>query len=24
MTGRVPTIQTFEVVHAEIPTGSTG
>lgn len=24
MTGRVPTIQTFEVVHVEIPTGSTG
>jgi len=24
MTGRVPIIQTFEVVHAEIPTGSAG
>jgi hypothetical protein len=24
MTGRVPTIQTFEVVLAEIPAGSTG
>jgi hypothetical protein len=22
MTGRVPSIETFEVVHSEIPTGS--